>query len=126
MHANDTFHVRHVSGGACYELSSGKHVVSHLLHLYADNANNFEPQADVNVSLTAMGLLWNAADLLSKMQLRSEAASGQSDAAVLSSDDFEELLRLLLGALQVRTPLTVPPSLCTMESIVCFRLQHVQ
>ncbi|BDA41918.1 Protein MON2 homolog [Coccomyxa sp. Obi] len=57
-------------------------------------------QADVNVSLTAMGLLWNAADLLSKMQLRSEAASGQSDAPVLSSDNFEELLRLLLGALQ--------------------------
>lgn len=54
-----------------------------------------------------MGLLWNAADLLSKMQLRSEAASGQSDAPILSSDDFEELLRLLLGALQVRTLLVV-------------------
>ncbi len=63
------------------------------------------------MSLTAMGLLWNAADLLSKMQLRSEAASGQSDAPVLSSDDFEELLRLLLGALQVRTPLVLPPQL---------------
>jgi hypothetical protein len=58
-------------------------------------------QADVNVSLTAMGLLWNAADLLSKMQLQSEAASGGSEAPVLSSTDFEELLRLLLGALQV-------------------------
>ncbi|EIE25629.1 hypothetical protein COCSUDRAFT_83636 [Coccomyxa subellipsoidea C-169] len=57
-------------------------------------------QADVNVSLTAMGLLWNAADLLSKMQLQSEAASGGSEAPVLSSADFEELLRLLLGALQ--------------------------
>ena len=58
-------------------------------------------QADVNVSLTAMGLLWNAADLLSKMQLQSEAASGGSEAPTLSSADFEELLRLLLGALQV-------------------------
>lgn len=48
-----------------------------------------------------MGLLWNAADLLSKMQLQSEAASGGSEAPVLSSTDSEELLRLLLGALQV-------------------------
>ena len=68
------------------------------------------------MSLTAMGLLWNAADLLSKMQLRSEAASSQSDAPVLSSDDFEELLRLLLGALQVRTPLVIQP-LCILHCL---------
>lgn len=61
-------------------------------------------QEDVNVSLTAMGLLWNAADLLSKLQLQRQSASGGSEAPVLPSADFEELLRLLLGALQVSTP----------------------
>lgn len=64
------------------------------------------------MSLTAMGLLWNAADLLSKMQLQSEAASGGSEAPVLSSADFEELLRLLLGALQVLSCVSLTTTSC--------------
>lgn len=60
-------------------------------------------QADVNVSLTAMGLLWNAADLLSKMQLRRDKDSSGPETQALTNAEVEELLRLLLGALQVRS-----------------------
>lgn len=59
-------------------------------------------QADVNVALTAMSLLWNAADLLSKMHMQAEDRGNSTQ--VLSPEDFEDLLRLLMGALQVRTP----------------------
>ena len=58
-------------------------------------------QADVNVALTAMSLLWNAADLLSKMHL--QAGDAGTSAQEIKPKDFEELLRLLLGALQVCT-----------------------
>jgi len=56
-------------------------------------------QADVNVALTAMSLLWNAADLLSKMHQQAEDRGNSTQ--VLSPEDFEGLLRLLLGSLQV-------------------------
>ena len=55
----------------------------------------------MNVALTAMSLLWNAADLLSKMHL--QAGDAGTSAQEIKPKDFEELLRLLLGALQVRT-----------------------
>ena len=56
-------------------------------------------QADVNVALTAMSLLWNAADLLSRMHQQAEERGNSTQ--VLSPEDFEDLLRLLLGSLQV-------------------------
>lgn len=58
-------------------------------------------QADVNVALTAMSMLWNAADLLSKMHQQAEDRG--SSTQVLSPEDFDDLLRLLLGALQVHS-----------------------
>ena len=71
-------------------------------------------QADMNVSLTAISLLWNAADLLAKRSVHEEvqqsgdeapSALGNGDAAVavgtLDSVQFEELLRILFRALQV-------------------------
>jgi hypothetical protein len=67
--------------------------------------NDGDMQADVNVSLTAMGLLWNAADLLSKMQLKRDTDRPSSDTHALTNAEVEELLRLLLGALQVVLPL---------------------
>ncbi|KAK9810126.1 hypothetical protein WJX72_005196 [[Myrmecia] bisecta] len=69
-------------------------------------------QADVNVSLTAIGLLWNAADLLGKLHSRAgqsptpdaeaEPVSSNGDAVQpkLDSAQFEELVRMLFGALQ--------------------------
>ena len=57
-------------------------------------------QADVNVALTAMSMLWNAADLLSKMHQQAEDRGNSTQ--VLSPEDFDDLLRLLLGALQVQ------------------------
>ena len=62
-------------------------------------------QADVNVSLTAISLLWNAADLVGKGQ--AGKASGSSTAEPPSGDagqegsQSESLLRQLLAALQV-------------------------
>ncbi len=58
-------------------------------------------QADVNVALTAMSMLWNAADLLSKMH--QQAVDRGNSTQVLSPEDFDDLLRLLLGALQVQS-----------------------
>ena len=51
------------------------------------------------MALTAMSLLWNAADLLSRMHQQAEERGNSTQ--VLSPDDFEDLLRLLLGSLQV-------------------------
>ena len=53
------------------------------------------------MALTATSLLWNAADLLSKMHL--QAGDAGLSAQDIKPKDFEELLRLLLGALQVCT-----------------------
>ena len=59
-------------------------------------------QADMNVSLTAISLLWNAADLLSKLSSAPAAANGgPAPAVALDSTQFEELLRVLFVALQV-------------------------
>ena len=68
-------------------------------------------QVDVNVSLTAISLLWNAADLLGKggsAGIEHEAVAGQppqSPSIAESSDEraerAEALLRQLLRALQV-------------------------
>jgi hypothetical protein len=86
-------------------------------------------QVDVNVSLTAISLLWNAADLLSKMQARghhgSAAAATRSsgegggraapgaDATALGPEEFEELLRMLLAALQV-----LPSALSVLRCLI--------
>lgn len=70
-------------------------------------------QLDMNVSLTAVSLLWNASDLISKLHGKT-----QPDAAVTSEPadsitptasatfkidavQYEELIRQLFGALQV-------------------------
>lgn len=56
-------------------------------------------QVDMNVSLTAISLLWNAADLLSKLS-RAPASPEGPAAASLDAAQFEELLRILFIALQ--------------------------
>lgn len=64
-------------------------------------------QADLNVSLTAINLLWNAADLLAKRSVHSlSTATGDplpngTSPALLDKDNFEELLRFLFQAIQV-------------------------
>lgn len=67
-------------------------------------------QADLNVSLTAINLLWNAADLLAKRSvhsLRIDEAEGNRDAVpngigpgLLDREKFEELLRFLFESIQ--------------------------
>lgn len=73
-------------------------------------------QADVNVSLTSISLLWNASDLLGKLYSKARSRSSSrssmelepatngntgSHGAQLDSDQYQELIRLLYGALQV-------------------------
>lgn len=79
-------------------------------------------QADVNVSLTSISLLWNASDLLGKLYSKARSRSSLelepptngnsgSPGAQLDSDQYQELVRLLYGALQVSRPLFLR-SLC--------------
>ena len=72
------------------------------------------------MSLTAISLLWNAADLLSRLHARPAtpaaaagraAANSEEAGQALSAEQFEELLRLLLGALQARAPHCSPACL---------------
>ena len=66
---------------------------------------------DMNVSLTAIGLLWNASDLISKLHGKiapDAAAANASDSKPVAAPafkidavQFEELIRQLFGALQV-------------------------
>ena len=67
---------------------------------------------DMNVSLTAVSLLWNASDLISKLHSKSSpdatASSEPTDSnkpgpAMFKIDavQYEELIRQLFGALQV-------------------------
>ena len=71
-------------------------------------------QADVNVSLTSISLLWNASDLLGKLYTKARSSSRNSleldpvpngnsgsPGAQLDSEQYQELVRLLYGALQV-------------------------
>ena len=71
-------------------------------------------QADVNVSLTSISLLWNASDLLGKLYTKARSSSRSSlelelvpngnsgsPGAQLDSEQYQELVRLLYGALQV-------------------------
>ena len=73
-------------------------------------------QADVNVSLTSISLLWNASDLLGKLYSKAPSSSSRSSleaeaqlsngntgspGAQLDSEQYQELVRLLYGALQV-------------------------
>lgn len=51
-------------------------------------------QADLNVSLSSVSLLWNAADLFSKR-------TSSTGADFMTPEDIEELLRLDFMALQV-------------------------
>lgn len=82
-------------------------------------------QADVNVSLTSISLLWNASDLLGKLYTRTRSSSrasldaepptangNTSPGAQLDSDQYQELVRLLYGALQVCTRLLCSHSSC--------------
>ena len=74
--------------------------------------SQFTLQADLNVSLTAINLLWNAADLLAKRSVHSfrvEQADSNRDAALngsgpglLNREKFEELLRFLFQSVQAR------------------------
>ena len=68
---------------------------------------------DMNVSLTAVSLLWNASDLISKLHSKSSpdaaASSEPSDSSKptgpamykIDAVQYEELIRQLFGALQV-------------------------
>lgn len=71
-------------------------------------------QADLNVSLTSINLLWNTADLLAKRSVHSlnEKGSGGQEALpygnsansasnLLDREKFEELLRFLFQSIQV-------------------------
>ena len=67
-------------------------------------------QADLNVSLTSINLLWNAADLLAKRSVHSLNAGRKDDSAplqngsgpsLLDREKFEELLRFLFESIQV-------------------------
>ena len=64
-------------------------------------------QLDVNVSLTAISLMWNAADLLGKGGSSAKEAeglaaeAGQQMAGDQDAQQTEALLRQLLNALQV-------------------------
>ena len=68
----------------------------------------------MNVSLTSISLLWNASDLLGKLYTKARGSSRSSlelepptngntgpPGAQLDSDQYQELVRLLYGALQV-------------------------
>lgn len=68
----------------------------------------------MNVSLTSISLLWNASDLLGKLYTKARSSSRSSlelepptngntgpPGAQLDSDQYQELVRLLYGALQV-------------------------
>ena len=69
-------------------------------------------QADMNVSLTAINLLWNTADLLARRSVHSlggaQAAApspvpnGNAPTELLDTHQFEELLRILFTAIQVQ------------------------
>ena len=75
----------------------------------------------MNVSLTSISLLWNASDLLGKLYTKARGSGSTSSldlepatngntgspGAQLDGEQYQELVRLLYGALQVRTaPLT--------------------
>lgn len=81
-------------------------------------------QVDMNVSLTAISLLWNAADLLSKLS-RAPASPEGPAAASLDAAQFEELLRILFIALQVpsSSPLFFPAS-CSLPQHQCTHIAH--
>lgn len=66
-------------------------------------------QADLNVSLTAINLLWNAADLLAKRSVhslstvenhREETSPNGTASGLLDREKFEELLRFLFQSIQ--------------------------
>ena len=70
-------------------------------------------QMDMNVSLTAVSLLWNASDLISKLHSKvaleptgtdsgASTKPATSQAFEIDTVQFEELIRQLFGALQVR------------------------
>lgn len=77
-------------------------------------------QADLNVSLTAINLLWNAADLLAKRSVHSlssdqadsnrEATANGVGPGLLDRDNFEELLRFLFQSIQARHSNAKTPS----------------
>ena len=80
--------------------------ISLVSHSRVWDATSRDTQVDMNVSLTAIGLLWNEADLLGKRGGYGEtegdgSAGAASTSQPLDSALFEDLLRLLLGSLQV-------------------------
>lgn len=90
---------------------------------------DFFVQADVNVSLTSISLLWTASDLLGKLYTKARSSSRASlDAepqlangttspgAQLDSEQYQELVRLLYGALQV----------CSVNGLATLRKKTLQ
>lgn len=87
-------------------------------------------QADVNVSLTSISLLWNASDLLGKLYTKARSSGSASSldlepdtngntgspGAQLDSEQYQELVRLLYGALQVRP---APWKCCCQPPLMC-------
>ena len=80
----------------------------------------------MNVSLTSISLLWNASDLLGKLYTKACSSSRSSlelepvpngnsgsPGAQLDSEQYQELVRLLYGALQVCHLLHLHMSLIT-------------
>ena len=81
-------------------------------------------QADVNVSLTAISLLWNAADLVGKGQAGRAAPGSAADEHAQPADQdasqSEALLRQLLSALQVWLSLArCMPCLSPFHALPC-------
>ena len=84
------------------------------MHRIHEASFDYCVQADVNVSLTSISLLWNASDLLGKLYTKARSSSRSSlelepvpngnsgsPGAQLDSEQYQELVRLLYGALQV-------------------------
>ncbi len=96
--------------------------VSRCLWQLVDADSPYWLQMDMNVSLTAVGLLWNASDLISKLHSKTtpEAGAGIDSKPVtahtlkIDAVQFEELIRQLFGALQVS--LTSLPLDCLARS----------
>ena len=85
-------------------------------------------QADVNVSLTAISLLWNAADLVGKGQAGKAPAGSPAEDHVARADhdgsQSEALLRQLLTALQVCTHLDCKKLLISHDYVWRCKPQH--
>ena len=87
-------------------------------------------QADLNVTLTAISQLWNAADFLAHARPARQTAAidrlriSELGSTVLDADKYVELLELLLSSLQVRNTHDIAldmcaPRQCQLLSYLC-------